>query len=77
MMQIALTVGRSPLTLFKVRGDRMEVVLDITGPPEAVFKTFAELLKMLTSWSENQLSTNRGIPRHLKKRAEGSNLSAV
>ena len=67
MMQIALTVGRSPLTLFKVRGDRMEVVLDITGLLEAVFKTLAELLKMLTSWSENQLSAHRGIPRHLKK----------
>ena len=45
MMQMALTVGRSPLTLFKVRGDRMEVVLDITGLLEAVFKTFAELLQ--------------------------------
>jgi hypothetical protein len=54
----------------------MEVILTVLGLLEAVFKTLAELLKMLTSWSENQLSTNRGIPRHLKKRAEISSLSA-
>ena len=51
----------------KKGGDRMEVILTVLGLLEAVFKTLAELLKMLTSWSENQLSAHRGIPRHLKK----------
>ena len=64
---MVLTVGRTILLSSKKGGDRMEVILTVLGLLEAVFKTLAELLKMLTSWSENQLSAHRGIPRHLKK----------
>jgi hypothetical protein len=69
-------LGGTTLLSSKKGGDRMEVILTVLGLLEAVFKTLAELLKMLTSWSENQLSAHRGIPRHLKKRAELSSLSA-
>ena len=46
----------------------METILAILGLLGAVFTMPRILFDMLTSESENMLSTSRGTPRHLNKK---------
>jgi hypothetical protein len=62
----SLLGGTSHLFLFKKGGDSHGwiAILAILGLLEAVFTMLGALFDMLTSESENMLSSSRGTPQH-------------
>ena len=48
----------------------METILVILGLLEAVFTMLRALFDMIKSGSENNVSSNRGAPRHLKAKRQ-------